>query len=91
LKEEERSAGAFAAPADRVDSGQRNRENQMPRNLEKLIEDGVHEMNGQCAIAYAILQLAAAQNRTADAIDRLGLSDAATPMGAIEFLAACRT
>lgn len=39
------------------------------------------------AIAYAVLRLAAAQDRTAIWVKNLGTADAATPMGAIEALA----
>jgi hypothetical protein len=39
------------------------------------------------AIAYAVLRLAAAQDRTATWVKNLGTADAATPMGAIEALA----
>jgi hypothetical protein len=39
------------------------------------------------AIAYALLEVAAAQRETAREINHLGVADAATPMGAIEVLA----
>lgn len=37
-------------------------------------------------IVDAVLEVAKAMNRIADALHRLGLADAATPMGAIELL-----
>lgn len=43
--------------------------------------------DGSFAIAWAVLTLAAAQERTAAALRMLGTGDAATSMGAIEFLA----
>jgi len=56
-----------------------------PIHIHDLIEDLARE-DGSYAIAYALLQLAEQAKRAARAIDRLGLADAATPMGAIEVL-----
>lgn len=42
---------------------------------------------GQYAIAYALLLLASATDRVATQLKYLGTGDAATMMGAIEFLA----
>lgn len=39
------------------------------------------------AVAFALLELAKAGDRIANALHRLGTADAATPMGAIELLA----
>ena len=44
--------------------------------------------DGAYAIAFAILELAKAQNRLASNVQRLGNADAATPMGALEAFGA---
>jgi hypothetical protein len=56
-------------------------------HFEDLCEDQGRSGDGRYAIAYALLQLASAQEHTARALERLGTADAATPMGAIELLA----
>jgi len=57
------------------------------RDIEKSFQELIGEDAGY-AVAYAILQLAKAQDRTADQIKALGLGDAASTMGAVEYLAA---
>ncbi len=55
-------------------------------HIQDLCEDKARAGDAGYAIAYALLELADAQQKTAIAITRLGLNDAATPMGAIEML-----
>jgi hypothetical protein len=55
-------------------------EREMSRELEQIIRQGA-EHDGTYAIAHALMGLTRA-------IERLGTGDAATPMGAIEFLGA---
>jgi hypothetical protein len=59
---------------------------QNPPSLEDHIEHRART-DGSYAIAFALLELARAQKDTAQALERLGTNDAATPMGAIEMLA----
>jgi hypothetical protein len=54
-------------------------------HLHDLIEEKARQ-DGGYAVAYALLRLADAQDRTALWLKHLGLADAATPMGAIEVL-----
>jgi hypothetical protein len=58
----------------------------MPQHIEDLFEDKARKGDGAFAIAFALMRLAKQQERTANALNRLGLADAATPMGAIEAL-----
>lgn len=55
-------------------------------HIQDQFEDLARKGDGAFAIAYALLELANQQRRTAVGIERLGLGDAATPMGAIELL-----
>jgi hypothetical protein len=55
-------------------------------DIEESIEGLIGE-HPEYAVAYAILQLAKAQDRTADQIKALGLGNAASTMGAVEYLA----
>lgn len=56
------------------------------KHIEDLFEEKARSGEGSYAIAYALLRLAEAQKDSAIALKDLGLADAATPMGAIEFL-----
>lgn len=53
------------------------------REIQRAIEDQALDEPGW-AVAYALLKLAAAQDRTAEQIKKLGLADASTPFGAVE-------
>ena len=55
-------------------------------DIETAIADKASR-DGQFAIAYALLQCAREQRSIADAIRSLGLGDAASPMGAAEYMA----
>ncbi|AHE55690.1 hypothetical protein [Sphingomonas sanxanigenens] len=59
----------------------------MSDHIEDVCEERARKGDGSFAIAFAILQLARAQERTATALTRLGLNDAATEMGALENIA----
>lgn len=54
--------------------------------LDEKIEQKAKSGNGASMIAYALLQLTAAQDRTATALFRLGNGNASTDFGAIEGL-----
>jgi len=56
-------------------------------DLDELFEKKARAGEGAYAIAYALLQLAGAQDKTAVALYALGNGNAATHMGAIENLA----
>lgn len=58
-----------------------------PQHIEDLFEDRARKGDGSFAVAYALMQLAAAQKSTAYQLERLGLGGAASPFGAIEHLA----
>lgn len=55
-------------------------------HIEDVFEQKARAGDGSFAIAYALLQLAQAQDRTATQIKNLGFADAMTPFGAIEAL-----
>lgn len=57
------------------------------QHIEDLFEDRARKGDGAFAIALALLKLAEAQERTARALNKLGLAEAATPLGAMELLA----
>ena len=56
------------------------------QHIEDLFEDRARKGDGQFAIAFALMQSAREQKNLAYQLGRLGLADAATPMGAIEIL-----
>lgn len=56
------------------------------RHFENFCEDKARKGDGSYAIAFALLKLADAQERTANQIKDLGLASAASPFGAIEAL-----
>ena len=58
----------------------------MKQNIEDLFEDNARKGDGQFAIAFAIMQVAREHKNVAYQLGRLGLADAATPMGAIEMM-----
>lgn len=58
----------------------------MAQNIEDLCEDKARAGEGQFAIAFALLQIAREQRSVAYALKQLGLGDAASPMGALEYL-----
>ena len=58
----------------------------MAEHFTDLCEERARKGDGAFAIAFALLELADAQQRTAIALKNLGLADAATPFGAIEAL-----
>jgi hypothetical protein len=58
----------------------------MRDDLRKIFQDKAKAGDGAFAIAWALIDLADAQEATAKAIQRLGLADAATHCGAIESL-----
>jgi hypothetical protein len=55
-------------------------------NIQDDFERRAGSGDGYFAIAAAILRLADAQQRTADAVNKLGVNNASTDMGAIEVL-----
>jgi hypothetical protein len=58
-------------------------------HIHDIIEEKVREKGpdaGLFAIAYALLELTEQSRKSANALERLGLNEAATPMGAIELL-----
>lgn len=57
------------------------------KNLRDLFEEKARKGDGAYAIAYALMDLSDSQEATAKALNRLGLGDASTRMGAIELLA----
>lgn len=58
----------------------------MAQHIQDLIEDKARKGDGAYAVAYALLELARAQDRTATQLKNLGLADASTPYGAMEAL-----
>ena len=58
----------------------------LQNDLDELFEKKARAGDAAYAIAYALLQLAGAQDRAAVALNALGNANAATPMGAIEAL-----
>jgi hypothetical protein len=60
----------------------------MTQHIQDFCEDRARKGEGAFAVAFALLELARAQDRTATALKNLGNGDAATPMGAIEALGA---
>lgn len=58
----------------------------MPQHIEDFCEDKARAGDGSFAIAFALFRLADAQKDTAYQLGRLGLGDAASPMGALEHL-----
>lgn len=58
----------------------------MAQNIEDFFEAKARGGEGAFAIAFALMKLASAQDRTATWVKHLGLADAATPLGAIEAL-----
>ena len=58
----------------------------MAEHIQDFCEDKARAGDGTFAVAFALLELARAQDRTATAIKNLGLADASTPYGAIEAL-----
>jgi hypothetical protein len=58
----------------------------MPQHIMDEFESRARAGDGQFAIAYAMMEVARAAKSAAYALERLGLGDAATPMGAIELL-----
>lgn len=59
----------------------------MAQHIKDFFEDRARKGDAGFAIAYALIDLTDAQEATAKALQRLGMADAATPMGAIETLA----
>jgi hypothetical protein len=59
----------------------------LAQHIKDLFEDKARKGDAGFAIAYALIDLADAQDATAKALQRLGMGDAATRMGAIEGLA----
>ena len=53
----------------------------------RRLQMGTTDDSGGYAIAFALLELAAVQDRIATHLKYLGVGDAATTMGAIEYLA----
>lgn len=54
-------------------------------HLHDVIEERART-DGSYAIAHALLKLAEAQSRTAHSLERLGLNEASSSMGAVELL-----
>lgn len=59
----------------------------VPQNIEDLFEDKARAGDGQFAIAFALMQIAREQKSVATQLKYLGVGDAASSMGAMEFLA----
>jgi len=57
------------------------------QQIEELFEEKASAGDGAFAIAYALIQLTAAQKSVAYQLECLGLGGAASNMGAIEFFA----
>ncbi|AHE55880.1 hypothetical protein [Sphingomonas sanxanigenens] len=57
------------------------------QHIENVCEDRARKGDGSFAIAFAILQLARAQERTATALNRLGFNGAIEKMGGLEAVA----
>lgn len=58
----------------------------MTQHIQDYCEEKARSGDGAFAVAYALLELATAQDRTATMLKHLGLADATTPFGAIEAL-----
>lgn len=58
----------------------------MTQHIKDFCEDRARKGEAGFAIAYALLDLADAQEATVKALNRLGWNDAATKMGALEGL-----
>jgi hypothetical protein len=58
----------------------------LSQHIKDFCEDRARKGDAGFAIAYALIDLADAQEATAKALQRLGMADAATPMGAVENL-----
>jgi len=58
----------------------------MAQHIMDLFEDKARAGDGQYAIAYALMESSRVQKDIAYQLSRLGLADAATPMGAMEAL-----
>lgn len=58
----------------------------MPKHITDIFEDKARAGDGSFAIAFALMEIAREQKRVGYALERLGLGDAATPMGALEAL-----
>lgn len=56
------------------------------QHIEDLFEDRARKGDGSFAIAFALMQTAREQKNIAYQLERLGLGDAASSMGAIELL-----
>jgi hypothetical protein len=56
------------------------------QHIEDLFEDKARQGDGSFAIAYALLKLATESGNISYQLGRLGLAEAATPMGAVELL-----
>jgi transcriptional regulator with XRE-family HTH domain len=61
-------------------------EGPMAKHIEDLCEDRAREGDGAFAIAYALLKLARAGEKTAKALEQLGSGDATGEFGAVEGL-----
>jgi hypothetical protein len=58
----------------------------LAQHIQDFCEDKARHGDGSFAVAFALLELSRAQERTATALKNLGLADATTPFGAIEAL-----
>lgn len=58
----------------------------MAEHFTDFCEERARKGDGAYAIAFALLELAEAQQRTATQLKNLGFADASTPFGAIEAL-----
>ena len=56
------------------------------QHIQDLCEDKARKGDGAFAVAFALMELARAQERTASALRDLGFADAASPFGAVEAL-----
>lgn len=59
----------------------------VPQNIEDMFEDKARAGDGQFAIAFALMQIAREQKSVATHLKYLGFGNAASDMGALEFLA----
>lgn len=58
----------------------------MAKHIHDIFEEKARAGDGQFAIAFALLEIAQQQKACAYQLERLGIGNAATPMGAIELL-----
>lgn len=58
----------------------------MAKHIQDVFEDKARAGDGAYAVAFALLELARAQDRTATQLKNLGFADASTPFGAMEAL-----